>query len=83
MRLKKSITIAAGAAAILLSPGYAGAAPLNIAVPASTSAVTVAAAHHGARHGIGYREYNNPDAYRTGSSHWWQEMDRQDRGGRR
>jgi hypothetical protein len=30
-----------------------------------------------------YREYNDPDAYRTGSSHWWEEMDRQDRGGRR
>ena len=29
-----------------------------------------------------YREYNNPDAYRTGSSRWWQEMDRLDRGGR-
>jgi hypothetical protein len=30
-----------------------------------------------------YREYNNPDAYPTGSNRWWEEMDRQDRGGRR
>jgi hypothetical protein len=30
-----------------------------------------------------YREYNNPDAYATGSNRWWQEMDRLQRGGRR
>lgn len=29
----------------------------------------------------GYRPHY-PEAYRTGSSRWWQEMDRQDRGGR-
>jgi hypothetical protein len=27
-------------------------------------------------------EYNVPDAYPTGSSRWWEEMDRQNRGGR-
>ena len=33
--------------------------------------------------GYGYRwSPNVPEAYRTGSSRWWQEMDRQDRGGR-
>jgi hypothetical protein len=28
------------------------------------------------------REYGFPENYRTGSSSWWQEMDRTDRGGR-
>jgi hypothetical protein len=35
--------------------------------------------------GYGYRGYYGPlypEAYRTGSSRWWQEMDRDDRGGR-
>jgi len=30
----------------------------------------------------GYSGPHYPEAYRTGSSRWWQEMDRQDRGGR-
>ncbi len=30
-----------------------------------------------------YREYGYPENYRTGSRRWWEEMDRQDRGGRR
>ena len=37
--------------------------------------------HYGYR--THYREYNNPDAYATGSFRWWQEMDRLQRGGRR
>ena len=45
---------------------------------------------YGSRHrgpgyrGYGYRYYGPlyPEAYRTGSSRWWQEMDREDRGGR-
>jgi hypothetical protein len=34
--------------------------------------------------GYGYRYYGPlyPEAYRPGSSRWWQEMDREDRGGR-
>jgi hypothetical protein len=34
--------------------------------------------------GYGYRYYGPlyPEAYRTGSNRWWQEMDREDRGGR-
>ena len=34
--------------------------------------------------GYGYRYYGPlyPEAYRTGSGRWWQEMDRDDRGGR-
>jgi hypothetical protein len=89
MRAHKWITIAAGAAATLLGPGYAGAAPPSVAITDATSAVTLTAAHDGTRRGSGYREYNdqnyreynNPDAYPTGSSHWWEEMDRQHRGG--
>lgn len=42
---------------------------------------------HGVRHcryyrGYGYTGPHLPEAYRTGSTRWWQEMDRQDRGGR-
>jgi hypothetical protein len=32
--------------------------------------------------GRGYDGPHYPEAYRTGSQRWWQEMDRQDRGGR-
>jgi hypothetical protein len=80
MKLKKSIKIASGAAAVLLSAGSAGAAPLSVAVKSPTSAVTAVAAHH---HRSTYRTHNIPNAYRTGSSNWWEEMDRQGRGGRR
>jgi hypothetical protein len=85
MKLNKSITIASGAAAVLLSAGYAGAAPLSVAVKAPTSAVTAVAAHHGERYGYRstYRTHNEPEDYRTGTSNWWEEMDRQGRGGRR
>jgi hypothetical protein len=46
--------------------------------------------HHGVRHcryhrGVRFYRYGGPhlpEAYRTGSTRWWQEMDRQDRGGR-
>jgi hypothetical protein len=31
----------------------------------------------------GYREYGFPKDYRTGSSRWWEEMDREGIGGRR
>jgi hypothetical protein len=42
---------------------------------------------NGVRHCQRYRVYgysgpHYPEAYRTGSSRWWQEMDREDRGGR-
>ena len=30
-----------------------------------------------------YREYGFPQDYRTGSSRWWEEMDREGMGGRR
>jgi hypothetical protein len=97
MRLKGSIAVTAGVAAGLLSCGHASAAPGIVAGPAAATMVTAVAEHcwysrgvrhcrsFGSRYGYRatrYREYNNPDAYRTGSSHWWEEMDRQDRGGR-
>jgi hypothetical protein len=38
--------------------------------------------HYGGGRTYGYSGPHLPEAYRTGSSRWWQEMDRQDRGGR-
>jgi hypothetical protein len=76
----------------------ASASPPAMSVQTPASLQTNVAAHCWWRHGVrhcrwygnryyGYRsrhrEYNDPDAYPTGSSHWWQEMDRLDRGGRR
>ena len=78
MKLTKSISIAMGLAAVLLGADY-------LAIPPSVSTAAAATARDGGRshrHGTGYREYNNPDAYRTGSGQWWEEMDRQNRGGR-
>ena len=97
MRLKMSIASAAGAAGLVASLGYANAAPPVVALQAAAPAISRVATHcwhsEGMRHcrsfdrfygyGRGYREYNNPEAYRTGSSRRWQEMDRLDRGGRR
>jgi hypothetical protein len=38
---------------------------------------------HCQRYGVyGYSGPHYPEAYRTGSSRWWQEMDREGRGGR-
>jgi hypothetical protein len=93
MRLMGSIEVAAGAMVVLLSTGYARAAPLTVVAPAGALEVTAAAAHcwrsRGVRHcgprygyQSRYRVYNIPEAYRTGSSRWWEEMDRQGRGGR-
>jgi hypothetical protein len=96
MRLKGSIAVTAGAAAGLFSASYACAAPGTVAMPATATAVTPVAEHcwhsrgvrhcrwFGPRYGYRarYRVYNIPDVYRTGSSRWWEEMDRQDRGGR-
>jgi hypothetical protein len=61
---------------ILLRVG--GSTAIALAVLSSTMAE---ARDYG--HRIIYREYNNPDVYPTGSSGWWQEMDRQGRGGRK
>ena len=97
MQITQIIIGAVGAAGILLSVAHAGAAPPKPSALAPTTAVTTASERcwrsHGVRQCRGfnpryygyrrkYREYNNPDAYRIGSSHWWQEMDRLDRGGR-
>ena len=38
--------------------------------------------HYGGGRTYGYSGPHLPEAYRTGSTRWWQEMDRQDRGGR-
>ena len=93
MQCKGSTLVASGAAAVLLSASYACAAPVFSVAPITASMVTATATHcwrsHGVRHcgprfgyQSRYREYNIPEAYRTGSSRWWEEMDRQGRGGR-
>ena len=38
--------------------------------------------HYGGARAYRYSGPHLPEAYRTGSTRWWQEMDRQDRGGR-
>jgi len=38
--------------------------------------------YDGSYRGYGYYGPNLPEAYPTGSSRWWEEMDREDRGGR-
>jgi hypothetical protein len=63
-----------------------GLAVLSVQVLSST--VADARSYHGSYHRYygyrtHYREYNIPNAYRTGSFNWWQEMDRQGRGGRK
>lgn len=98
MELKQLLIAALGAAALSLVATASQAAPagstkLNEATSPAIERVAMHCRRSGgaqrcrdATHRYGYRsryrELNNPDAYRTGSSHWWQEMDRLDRGGR-
>jgi hypothetical protein len=97
MQIRQIIASATCAAGTILSVGHANAVAPIASVHVSQSAVMPVSQRcwwsHGLRHcrGVGpryygyrgnYREYNNPNAYRTGSSRWWQEMDRLDRGGR-
>jgi hypothetical protein len=54
----------------------------------SVQAISSTAAHARSNHRdygyrTHYRERNVPEVYQTGSSHWWEEMDRQGRGGRK
>jgi hypothetical protein len=81
-------TAAAGVPNASASPS---GAMLNLGMPDLSVAEKVARRcwwHRGVRHcryrGSGAYGYspNLPEAYRTGSGRWWQEMDRQDRGGR-
>ena len=71
-----------------------GALPLPslTALPSTVVGVRSGPRHYGYRSRYGgysnpdpdaYRtpQYNNPDAYPIGSSRWWEEMDRQGRGG--
>jgi hypothetical protein len=95
--LRTTLLVLGAATCLGLGVGAAQAAPLGALDSARTTAPGAAKVaqrcwwRHGVRHcrwyrprvyGYRYREYGNPDAYRTGSSRWWQEMDRQDRGGR-
>jgi hypothetical protein len=94
MRALKMISLGIGAAiGIALTVTPVNASPLFPSLRAQPSAVT--AVRSGPRY-YGYRrynpgyndpdahrtpQYNNPDAYPIGSSRWWEEMDRQGRGG--
>ena len=71
----------------------AEASPIGILQPTGVGQIEKIAQHcwwhRGTRHcrAYGYqpryRAYGNPQNYRTGSRRWWDEMDREDRGGRR
>jgi hypothetical protein len=93
MQPKHSLTVAAGILALAALGVPAHAVPLRTAVPsASASPIEKAAAYcwwrNGVRHcgygyGPRYRTHGFPQHYRTGSRYWWEEMDREQRGGRR
>jgi hypothetical protein len=90
--LKISLGIG-GAIGIALTVTPANASILFPSLQALPSKVTTARSgsrYYGYRnHNPGYNnpdayrtpEYNNPDAYPIGTSRWWEEMDRQGRGG--
>ena len=94
MQHKECIAALAGTVALGLTAVAAQAMPLgNLAHPALVSSnIEEAAAYcwwrHGERHcgygyGPRYRTHGFPNHYRAGSRHWWEEMDRDQRGGRR
>jgi hypothetical protein len=74
---------AAPATTSFSNPGLAAAAPSAVETVAYRRCVWI----QGERVCRWYRsprvrEYGYPEDYRTGSNRWWQEMDRDDRGGR-
>jgi hypothetical protein len=90
-----TVSLIASFAAIVMSviPGTAQAGPQSIFKMVTGSSSMEKAAQRcswrgGQRHCAsdalrGYREYGFPQDYRTGSRHWWEEMDREGMGGRR
>jgi hypothetical protein len=90
-----TLSLIASVATLLMSvvPGTAQAGPQSIFKKSTESFGIEMAAHRcfwrgGQRHCAsdsfrGYREYGFPEDYRTGSSRWWEEMDREGMGGRR
>lgn len=95
MHNSSTLSLIASVATLLMSlvPGAAQAGPQNIfRKPTEPSSIGKAAQscywRGGQRHCAsnafrGYREYGIPQDYRTGSSRWWEEMDREGMGGRR
>jgi len=86
------LSAALGAAGLPLIAIGAQAAPLKVSEAAMPDVHQIAQrcwVENGVRYcerarssnGSGYREHI-PEAYPTGSSQWWEEMDRQGRGGR-
>jgi hypothetical protein len=95
MHNSSTLSLIASIATLLMSavPGAAQAAPQNTSKKSTEPSSIENAAQRcfwrgGQRHGAsdgfrGYREYGIPQDYRTGSSRWWEEMDREGMGGRR
>jgi hypothetical protein len=90
-----TLSLIASVATLLMSvvPGTAQAGPQSIFKNCTEPSSIEKAAQRcfwrgGQRHCAsgafrGYREYGFPEDYRTGSSRWWEEMDREGMGGRR
>lgn len=91
-----AIALAASAAAVKAAPAGAMTGDLKVAAQAASSVDSVAyrrcwrnrngdrvCRRVSRRNVYGYQYSPNvPEAYPVGSARWWQEMDRQDRGGR-
>lgn len=93
MELRACIMGSVGALAMGAMTIAAQAAPIGgtEALRAGTSDIEKAATtcwrRHGRKHcvyayGPRYRVYGFPEKYRAGSGRWWNEMDREERGGR-
>ena len=94
MQRCKWMTMAIGAAGISCMAMSAQAAPFKPTTEAASLSVDRIARRcwlqNGVRYcdrsskatGSDYRVRNIPEAYPTGSQYWWEEMDRQNRGGR-
>jgi hypothetical protein len=94
MNSKLLLTIGAIAFSAAISGAQAApVGPAKAISEANAPLVQQTASHcwwsHGIRHCRHYRGHyyrawrpRYPEAYRTGSRRWWQEMDREDRGGR-
>jgi hypothetical protein len=94
MRITLSIASLACTLGLGVTAMSAQAAPMSHSalLGASMSNVESTAAHCSWRngekycaygHGPRYRTHGFPEDYRTGSRNWWEEMDRDQRGGRR
>ena len=93
MNQKTTIVVAAVTLLTAAAPNAHAAPGASLSKPAAAASTEQIAwrrwgSHHGVRRcsygsgAYGYRPHY-PEAYRTGTRHWWEEMDRVERGGRR